>query len=95
MRKIQKLLILTLFFALTNEVPWEKNRQWLDVLSKSGTALFVSIAEDAYSDEVKKELKSAFARAASNTTASMAIDWLENMLPKEWKSVFGEDQYNW
>lgn len=81
--------------GITNEVPWEKNRQWLDVLSKSGTALFVSIAGDAYTDEIKKELKSAFTRAASNTTASKAIDWIENMLPQKWNSVFGEDQYDW
>ncbi|UKI37030.1 MAG: hypothetical protein L6V93_02040 [Clostridiales bacterium] len=57
---------------------------------KSGTALFVSIAGDAYTDEVKKELKSAFTRAASNTTASKAIDWIENMLPQRWNSIFLE-----
>ena len=28
--------------GITADVPWEKNRQWLDVLARSGTAVFVS-----------------------------------------------------
>ncbi len=39
--------------GITNNIPWQKNRQWLDVLAKSGTPLFVSIAEDAYNEEIK------------------------------------------
>lgn len=81
--------------GITNAVPWEKNRQWLDVLAKSGTALFVSIAEDAYSEEVKNDLKEAFRKSAANTEPSEPLDWQTTKLPRKWKSRFGEDEYNW
>ncbi len=81
--------------GITNEVPWKKNQKWLDVLSKSGTALFVSIAEDAYSNEVKRGLTAAFEKAAKNTEPSVPSDRQRTMLPKRWKSVFGIDEYEW
>ncbi|MBR2732364.1 MAG: alpha-galactosidase, partial [Clostridia bacterium] len=30
--------------GITPAVPWEKNRQWLDLLARSGTPLFISVA---------------------------------------------------
>lgn len=81
--------------GITNRVDWEKNRQWLDVLAKSGTPLFVSIAKDAYSDQVKADLTEAFAKAAHNTQVSRPLDWEETMIPARWQSAFGEDEYQW
>jgi len=81
--------------CITNEVPWEKNRQWLDVLAKSGTPLFVPIAEDAYTEEVKKALTEAFEKAAAEHSPSIPEDIIENHTPKRWISDFGVDEYNW
>ena len=33
--------------GVTNAIPWAFNRQWLDLLARSGTMLFVSLAPDA------------------------------------------------
>src|SRR5690242_8850925 len=33
--------------GVTTHVPWSLNRQWLDLLARSGTTLFVSLAPDA------------------------------------------------
>lgn len=81
--------------GVTNNVAWDKNKLWLDILAKSGTALFVSIAEDAYSDDVKNDLIKAFDKAAVNTKISNPIDWLNTKLPQKWFSAFGEDEYEW
>lgn len=81
--------------GLTTKVPWEKNKQWLDVLSKSGTALFVSIAEDAYGAEQKEAITEAFARAAVNSEISVPLDWETETKPKVWKSAYGTDTYEW
>jgi len=81
--------------GITNSVSWEKNRKWLDVLSKSGTPLFVSIAEDAYTDEIKVDIKLAFEKVTSNTKVSKPIDWMETKTPSKWESDFGSEVYDW
>ena len=81
--------------GITNQIEWSKNKQWLDVVAKSGTPLFVSIAEDAYTEEIKQELKKAFAINASCTTISRPLDWMETKTPQRWESSFGVDTYNW
>ncbi|MBQ7839353.1 MAG: alpha-galactosidase [Lachnospiraceae bacterium] len=81
--------------GITGKVSWEKNRQWLDVLAKSGTPLFVSIAEDAYTDEVKTEIKKAFEKAAVRHNASAPEDFTDTYVPRKWESDFGTDVYDW
>lgn len=81
--------------GITNSIPWQTNRKWLDVVAKSGTPLFVSIAEDAFTDEVKADLKIAFAKAAANTEISQPLDWLDSPTPCVWKSSFGQERYDW
>lgn len=81
--------------GITNKIDWEKNRQWLDVVAKSGTPLFVSIAQDAYTDEVKSALKAAFEKSASNLTVSKPLDWFDTKTPQNWESTFGVDTYDW
>lgn len=81
--------------GITNEISWERNKKWLDVLAKSGTPLFVSIAEDAYTDEIKNDIKSAFEKAAKNTITSKPLDWTSTKTPQKWESDFGIDEYDW
>ena len=81
--------------GITKSIPWSKNREWLDVLSKSGTPLFVSIAEDCYTDEVRGDIEKAMKRTADNSRVSKPLDWLETKIPKMWESSFGIDEYKW
>ncbi len=81
--------------GITNDVPWEKNRQWLDVLAKSGTPLFVSIAQDAYSPEIQAAIQAAFETADRAVSVSQPMDWLETRTPGIWNSQFGLDHYSW
>ena len=81
--------------GITNDVPWEKNRQWLDVLAKSGTPLFVSIAQDAYHDHVREAVRMAFEAVCATTEVSRPVDWLESRTPCVWGSVHGTDRYEW
>jgi len=81
--------------GLTNQVPWEKNAMWMDVVAKSGTPLFISIAEDAYGEAQKEAITAAFAKASVNTEISVPIDWEETLTPRIWKSRYGTDTYEW
>ena len=81
--------------GITNSIDRRLNRQWLDVLAKSGTPLFVSIAEDAYSDEVKADITEACKKASETHNTSRPLDWLDSRVPCEWESDFGDDKYMW
>ena len=81
--------------GITRQLDWNINRRWLDVLAKSGTPLFISIGDDAYTDEVKADITAAFKLAVSNETVSRPVDWMENMIPQVWDSAFGRDTYEW
>ena len=81
--------------GITNEVAWEQNSQWLDVLAKSGTPLFVSIAQDAYHDHVKEAVTRAFETASSAAAVSRPLDWMETRTPHVWQSSCGTDTYEW
>lgn len=81
--------------GLTAQVPWEKNRQWLDLLSRSGTPLFVSAEISNVSGEMKTALREAFARASVQKTGCEAVDWMENTCPAVWKFGDKVKTYNW
>jgi alpha-galactosidase len=83
--------------AHTGKTPWEFDRQFLDLVARSGTALFVS----ADPRTVTPEQKSAF-RAAMQTALSGGapggcepLDWLHTTTPRRWR-IGGETvTYHW
>ena len=81
--------------GVTNAVPWALNRQWLDLLSRSGTMLFVSLAPDALGADQRRDLKTALALAASPQPLGEPIDWMRNVYPSRWKLRGEERKYDW
>ena len=51
--------------GITDAVPWEFNRQWLDALARSGTATLVSAGPPARGQEQKAALREAFGVASA------------------------------
>lgn len=81
--------------GLTPDVPWEKNRQWLDVVARSGTPLFVSADPNAIGPEQRAALEAAFAQAAESQPTAEPLDWLENTCPRHWRFGVEEVTYDW
>jgi alpha-galactosidase len=81
--------------GLTKQVPWTFNRQWLDLLARSGTPLFVSAAPDAVGPEQRAALQRAFATAARLRPTAEPLDWLENSEPEKWKLNGELVRYDW
>ncbi len=81
--------------GLTSEIPWYLNAQWLDLLARSGTPLFVSAAPDAVGQDQRAALRDAFARAAEPHADAEPLDWMETTCPRHWR--FGREQlsYEW
>src|SRR6185295_14004058 len=71
--------------GVTNAVPWNLNRQWLDLLARSGTMLFVSLAPDALGAEQRRDLKDALALAAVSHPLAEPLDWQRSVYPSKWR----------
>jgi alpha-galactosidase len=81
--------------GITSQIPWELNKQWLDLLAKSGTPLFVSADPGELNTEQVDALKAAFAIAAADRSAAEPLDWLYNQCPASWGTAEGSVAYEW
>lgn len=77
---------------LKDNIPWEKNRQWLHLLSHSETALFISC--DKANDEQLLDLSAAF-KTAQMPHDLRPLDWKTTRTPTQWQDGERTLQYNW
>lgn len=73
-------------------IPWEKNRQWLELLAASGTALFVSL--DEVTDAQKKEIAAAYQTAQTKHTIK-PVDWFNSITPSVWQIDGKQITFQW
>ncbi|MFD0958256.1 hypothetical protein [Paenibacillus chungangensis] len=81
--------------GLTDQVLWHYNKQWLDLLSRSGTPLLVSVDHKAAGAEQREALQQAFHHAASKQPVGEPLDWLHTTVPNKWKLMGETVQYDW
>ena len=83
--------------GITADVPWEQNRQWLDVLARSGTAVFVSPGEGARGREQVAAMRAAFSiAAAGGAGAGPAGPLPAHPVPGRWIEPDGHvHSYDW
>ncbi len=81
--------------ASEGAIPWEKNRQWIDLLSRSGMPFFISWRRTLADDEVREALSAAFRRAARPSRTAEALDWLNTSVPQRWLTADGVHEYVW
>jgi alpha-galactosidase len=80
---------------LTNEIPWDLTRQWLDLVARSGTALFVSVDPDALQPNHKQSLSAALQVASHQRIPGAPADWLETTTPQKWRLDKKPTSYDW
>ncbi len=81
--------------GVTEAIPWALNRQWLDLVSRSGTALFVSLAPGAVGPAQTRDLRAALARAARPQPLGEPLDWQHVTWPSRWRFGGDEQRYDW
>lgn len=81
--------------SITGGGIWEKNKEWLRLLSYSGTPLLVSVEPEFYSPEVREAITSAFALASEPHKVAKPIDWYETKIPRKWDTFDGIKEFNW
>jgi alpha-galactosidase len=75
--------------GLTEAVPWEFNRQWLDVLARSSAATIVSSSPTMRGPEQQAALRVAFQIASAGGVGARPVDWMETSTPERWQAAKG------
>jgi alpha-galactosidase len=81
--------------GLTNQVPWHYNRQWLDLLARSGVPLFVSTAPNAVGPEQRSAIRAAFEMASVAQPLGEPLDWNNSTEPERWRLHGKPITYDW
>lgn len=82
--------------AFTKDIEWSYTRQWLDVVARTGTSLFISPQREATGPEQMAAMKDAFALVVSSQ--GFAEDWFDNTAPQQWRfqtEQTGSRHYDW
>ena len=80
---------------LGGNIPWELNRQWIDLLAKSGTPMFLSCPDGALSEEQEAELKKLYRIASEQKSTAEPLDWMWNSTPSQWLIGGKKVSYCW
>lgn len=72
--------------AITRKVPWEKMRQWLDIVARGGTSLFVAPQPKSMNEEARAAMA-----IAARATSGYPLDSITTMTPRDW-ALAGPDQ---
>lgn len=80
---------------VTEQLDWAKARQWLDLVARSGTPLFVSVDRKALTEQIRKDLAEAIRIASTKPALAEPLDWTTSPTPSKWKFADGERTYDW
>lgn len=80
---------------IKGKIPFSLNKQWVELLAKSGTPLFISAPNGAFSPEEFAFVQSLYAIAAQGCEEAKPLDWLYNALPRKWLVAGEERDFCW
>ena len=76
--------------GITPAVPWYYNKQWVRLLSESGTPLFVSSKPGDMNEEQMSFVSEMFRKSAAQADVLEPLDWTVNTCPQRWR-INGEE----
>lgn len=71
-------------------IPFTLNKEWVTLLAKSGTPLFISAPNGAFTDEEFAYMKEMYKFASKQRNVAIPLDWQYNATPAKW-SIDGEE----
>lgn len=83
--------------AHTEQTPWEYDRQYLDLVARSRTALFISVDPRTIQADQKDAFKNALQTALSGGALGGCepLDWLHPTTPRQWRIGAETVTYSW
>lgn len=71
--------------GIDSGISWSMNKQWADVLAKSGTPLFISVRPNILDETEKQELHEILKVASKQEHHVIPVDWEETTCPEHWQ----------
>ena len=81
--------------GISDSIDWELNRQWMDLLARTGTPLFFSARPGSLTAGQEDQLRQALALASTGGAHAIPSDWLVNDCPEIWTDDGGTRRYSW
>ena len=82
--------------ARAGAVDWRQNRQWLDLVARSGTPLFFSWRRSLMTDDIRDEFRRAFRAASGRHATAEPLSWECEAFPTRWRFADGSTvAYDW
>ncbi len=76
-------------------IPWSLNSQWLQLVSQSGTPLFISFKKGSVTPEQEQVIATALLNGSKAQPLGEPLDWFETIQPKQWKLMGKTVNFNW
>ena len=77
------------------KIPFDANKLWVDLLSKSATPFFVSAPAGAFSEEELAFMKERYKLASEQKNRIKPLDWKYNATPELWQIDGVTCEYDW
>ena len=81
--------------GISDSIDWELNRQWMDLLARTGTPLFFSARPGSLTADQEDQLRQALALASTGGAHAIPSDWLVNDCPEIWTDGGSTRRYSW
>ena len=81
--------------GISEKIPWAYNRQWGELLSRSGTSLFYSLKPDTMPEAEEKEFEGMLRENAVVHEPAEPLDWQDTALPQDWILDGKEGSFHW
>jgi len=80
---------------ITPELPWDLASRWLDLVARSGTALFVSPDPKALNIKTRAAIRRAFETASQPQPTAEPLDWMDTTTPGRWRLQGRIAEFDW
>ena len=81
--------------GVTKDVPWDKTRQWMQLVAGTGSPLFISAQPEIVGAEQRTLIRESFSLAARPLPPGEPLDWLTNPQPARWRLNGRIKEFNW
>lgn len=75
---------------IKGKIPFSLNKEWVTLLAKSGTPLFISAPDGTFNEEEFAYMKEMYKIASEQKNVAIPLDWGYNATPAKW-SIDGEE----